>query len=110
SRIAAVGANDDAGALGDRTAAAGVAADAGDSAVLEQQVLDDKSFADLRASLARGIEQQLVEHGAARAECEVHVLDRLRAARQGEGTEVERVSLDRRTAGRHQTIQEAPPL
>ena len=65
-RVPAVGADDHAGVLGDGLAALAVAADAGDAAVLDDDVLDGESLADLGAGLGGGIDEQLVQHGPPR--------------------------------------------
>ena len=61
-----VRADDDAGPLGDRRAAGGVAADAGDPAALRDELAHGEALAHLGAGLDGRVHQDLVQHRAAR--------------------------------------------
>ena len=106
-RVPAVGADDHPGALGDGLAALAVAADAGDAPVLDDDLLDGEPLANLGSRLGRGVHEQLVEHGPARAVRDGSLVgpgcpgDRERA-------EVERVRVDRRAAGRRRAGRAGP--
>ena len=67
TRVPAVGADDHSRVLGDGLAALAVAADADDAAVVDDHVFDGEPLADLGARFGRGVDEQLVEHGAPRA-------------------------------------------
>ena len=66
-RVPAVGADDHPGALGDGGAGTAVAADAGEVPVVGEDLMDGEALADLGSRLGGGVDEQLVEHGAARA-------------------------------------------
>ena len=61
--VPAVGPDDHPGPLGDGLAALRVPAQAGDPAVLNQDVFDRERLADLGARLGCGVDEDLVEHG-----------------------------------------------
>ena len=109
-RMLAVGADHDPRALGDRRAALGVPADAGHRPVVSQDLVDGEALAQLRTRLDGGIDQQLVEHRAARAVAVRDPVDRLRRPGDRQRSEVEGVGLDRRAAGRLQALQQSPAL
>ncbi len=78
-RVAPVGADDDRGLLGDGCTARVVSADAGDaSVVVGDDCLDDELLSHLGTGAGGGVDEDLVEHGAARAERLGHAVERLR--------------------------------
>jgi hypothetical protein len=107
TRASAIGAHDDLSALDGGVALLRAALDADRTSVLDQDFLDGEAFADLRAGLSCGVDEQLVEYRAPRA-----VRDRCfpsaGRANNREGTKVEGVGVDRRASGRRQAIEEAP--
>ena len=106
-RASAVGADDDLRALDAAAALLRAAPDADHTSLLAQNLLDGEAFADLGATLSRGVDQQLVEYGPPWT-----VRDRCLAcswrASDRERTKVEGVGVDRRAPGRHQPIEQAP--
>ena len=74
-----------------------------------EELVDGEALADLGAGLGGGVDQQLVEHGAARAVRDGAV-GGARRARERERAEVERVGVDRRAAGRHEPVEQAPAV
>ena len=110
-RVAAVGADDHARTVGHRAACWRPATNAGNPpGVVDQHRLDREALAHLHARLDRSVDQQLVEHGAARAIRDRNPIDRLRRPGDHHRTEVKRVLLDRRAIRRNQPIQQTPPL
>ena len=109
-RVPAVGADHDAGALGDRASSVRAPADAGHPPAIEQQLVDREALPQLGAGLDGGVDQELVEDRAPRRVRVRHPVDRPRGARELQRAEVERVGLDRRAAGRLQASQQAPAL
>ena len=109
-RVEAVGADHDPGALGDRRASPRVTADAGHDSVGGEQLVDREAVPQLGARLDGGVDQQLVEHGPARAVAARDAVDRPRGPGDRQRPEVERVGVDRRATGRLQALQQAPAL
>ena len=107
-RAPSVGADHHARPLAHLHAAAEVTADAGDRSLGAQQLVDGEPLAQLRTRLHRCLDQQLVQHRAPRAVATRDAVDRLRRAGDRQRPEVERVSLDRRTARLLQMIQQPP--
>ena len=83
--------------------------DADDASVVDNDVVDGEFLSDLGAGFGGAVDEHLVEHGSARAVGDRRVLG-TRCARDRERAEVEGVRVDGWTAGRHQLVQQAPPL
>ena len=108
-RVLAVGADHHASALGHGRAALGVAADAGDGAVVHHDLLDGERLAHLHPGLDRGLDQQRVEHRPPRTVGVRRAVGRSRGARDRERAEVERVRRDRRATGGLEPLEQSPP-
>ncbi len=109
-RVAAVGADHDASALVDGLAVGVVTADPDDRAVLDDHVFDREALPHLGACCRRGVDEDLVEHGAARRVGDRVAVGRTSRAGDRERPEVEAVAVDRRATGRDDLVEHAPPL
>jgi hypothetical protein len=85
--VKAVRSDDDPGVLGHGLAILAVAANADDTSVLGDDILDGKRLSNLRSCLGRGVQEQLVEHGAPRGVSDGRVV-RPRGAGDPDGTYV----------------------
>ena len=93
--VPAVGADDDLGALGHGAAVLRAAPDADDASVFDQDVLDREAFTNLRAGLARRVDEQLVQDDPPGTVGDRRVPGP-RRPRDREGAEVEGVRVNRR--------------
>ena len=108
--VPAVGADDHRGVLGDRASALAVPADARHRAVGGQDLVDGEALAQLRGRLDRGVDQERVQDGAARAVAVPDPVDGPRRAGDRQRPEVERVGVHGRAPGLHQAVQQPPAL
>jgi hypothetical protein len=106
-RVAAVRADHHGGALAHDHAVLR-ALNADDAAVLHQNPVDGEALAHLGARFGRGVEQQLVEHGAARTVGDGGIR-RSRRSFYGDRAEVERIGMNRRAARREKPVEQPPP-
>ena len=108
-RMAAVRPDDHPGALNDVLAALAVASNAGDATVVDDDLVDGESLANLGPRLGRSVNEQLVQHGPPGA-----IRDRGLTSpgrpRDREGAEVEGIHVDGRASGGHEPVEQAPPL
>ena len=101
--VHAIGADDDRCSFLDS-----IAAHADDAVAVADDVAHQHAFPHLGAGFARGIDQQLVEHGAARAIHRRRAVDRLGPPAKSDRARMHVHRLDQRAAGRRQRVEQAP--
>src|SRR5215211_2230918 len=106
----AVSADHDLRLLGDVLAALYMPADPAHGSVLEKDLVHREALAKLRASLDRGIDQELVENGPPRAIAVRNPVDRSWGPLDPNRAEVERVGHHRRAPGLLEPLQQPPAL
>ncbi len=104
-RVAAVGADDEAGEL-----CVLAAADAGRAAGLEQDLIDRESLADLGAGVAGGVHQDLVQDRAARAVERVDAFVFRPGALERDARLIEAHPARGGSAGGDHLVEQAPPF
>ena len=102
----AVGANHDARPLDDRAAGRRSAADAADDAVVDDQRFQRERLADLRPTVCRGVEKQLVEDEAPGSVGNRGMGRPSGSTGDRELAEVNAVCLDRRAASRDDSVRQ----
>ena len=106
--VGTVGPDDHARMRGDAVTVTVMAADPLDVAVLDDDLVDRESFANLGAGSSGGVDEERVEHGTARGVRNGAATGRQGGAGDGDRSEVERVRVDRGTARRDDLVEETP--
>ena len=88
-RVAAVRTNHDTSPFDDRHAILSVTANSDDCVILDKYFIDSEAFADLGTGPRRSVDQDLVEHDAARRICSGESIDGTWCAPDRNRSEVE---------------------